>query len=140
MRQLKPPTLQQWGCAHQWHVTNTLSGWLDPWPTVRYRRCHRCGLRVRTEERLAVPGDEPDLIAQLRQLLPEGQTVSLRRHDITALPLEGLNRLLQKHRLMIHASKGDDPSQMVACVTAYGKVESFGFFELRRLLKQGPRH
>jgi hypothetical protein len=132
MRQLKPPTLQQWGCAHQWHVTHTRSGWPEPWPTVRYRRCQRCELRVRTEEHLSVPWDERDLVAQVKQLLPEGQAVALWKHGITTLPLAGLNRILEKHRLRIHASKGSDPTQMVACVNDYGKGEENGLFELRR--------
>jgi hypothetical protein len=132
MRQLKPPTLQQWGCAHQWHVTHTRSGWPEPWPTVRYRRCQRCALRVRTEEHLSVPWDELALVAQVKQLLPEGQAVALRQHGITMLPLAGLNRILAKHRLVIQTNKGDDPTQMVACVNDYGKVEENGLFELRR--------
>jgi hypothetical protein len=132
MRQLKPPSLQQWGCMHQWHVTNTLSGWPDSWSTVRYRRCQRCGLRVKTEERLAVPWDEGALVAQVRQLLPERQAVALRKQGITTLPLAGLNRLLMKHHLVIQPSKGGDPSQMVACVNDYGKVEHYGLFELQR--------
>ena len=133
MRRLQWPTLQQWGCQHQWKVTHTLAGWPEPWPRERYQRCRRCGLRVKTEERLAVPWTEQDLIAQVRQLLPEGQAVALRRQGITTLPLEGVNRLLAKHRLVIQASKGDDPSQRVACVNDYGKVEQYGLFELRRL-------
>jgi hypothetical protein len=75
MRQLTPPSLQQWGCAPQWHVTNTLSRWPDPWPRVRYMCCKRCGLRVKTEERLAVPWDEGSLVAHIKALLPEGQAV-----------------------------------------------------------------
>jgi hypothetical protein len=133
MRRLKAPTLQQWGCAHQWHVTHTRSGWPEPWPKLRYMRCGRCGLRVKSEEELAVPWSEQDMVAQIRQLLPEGRAVEFRRHGITTLPLAGLNRILEKHRLVIHASKGDDPTQMVACVNDYGKVEQYGLFKLRRL-------
>jgi hypothetical protein len=135
MRQLKPPTLQQWGCAHQWHVTHTRAGWPELWPKLRYMRCERCGLRVRTEERLAVPWSEHDLIALVKQLLPEGQAVALRQHGITTLPLAGLNRLLEKHRLVIHAGKGGDPTQMVACVNEYGKVEQYGLFALQRVAR-----
>jgi hypothetical protein len=135
MRQLKPPTLQQWGCAHQWSVTHTRSGWPEPWPRVRYMRCSRCGLRVKTEELLDVPWDERDMVAQVQQLLPEGKAVALRRHGITTLLLAGLNRILEKHRLIIQASKGGDPSQLVACVNEYGKVEHYGLFELQRLAR-----
>jgi hypothetical protein len=143
MRQLKPPTLQQWGCQHQWQVTNTHTGWPDPWPILRYRRCRRCGLRVRTEERFSVPWSEQDLLAMVRQLLPEGRAVALRRHGITTLPLAGLNRILEKHRLMILGSKGGDPTQMVACeVHDPGwprKVESYGLFALQRLARGRQR-
>jgi hypothetical protein len=139
MRKLKPPTLQQWGCAHQWHVTHTRSGWPDPWPTVRYRRCQRCELRVRTEEHLSVPWDELALVAQVTQLLPEGQAVALRKHGITRLPLAGLNRILEKHGLVIHVGKEGDPTQMVACVKEYGKVEEYGLFEMRRLARERTR-
>jgi hypothetical protein len=132
MRQLQPPSLQQWGCQHQWHVTHTRSGWPEPWPRMRYMRCERCRLRVKSQEHLDVPWDERDLVAQVRQLLPEGRTVPLRKHGITTLPLAGLNRLLEKHRLMIQGNKGGDPSQMVACVNEYGKVEHYGLFELQR--------
>jgi hypothetical protein len=139
MRQLKPPSLQQWGCAHRWHVTHTRSGWPEPWPRLRYMRCQRCGLRVKSEERLAVPWGERDLVAQVRRLLPEGRAVSLRKHGITTLPLAGLNRILEKHRLMIHASKGSDPTQMVACVNDHGKVEPYGLFALQRLARERRR-
>jgi hypothetical protein len=139
MRQLSWPTLQQWGCDHHWHVTHTRSGWPEPWPRVRYMRCRRCRLRVRTEEHLSVPWDERDLINEVRQLLPDGQAISLRKQGITTLPLAGLNRILQKHRLMIQASKGGDLTQMVACVTEHGKVEPYGVFELRRLARGRKR-
>jgi hypothetical protein len=79
-----------------------------------------------------VPWDELALVAQVKQLLPEGQAVALRQHGITMLPLAGLNRILAKHRLVIQTNKGDDPTQMVACVNDYGKVEENGLFELRR--------
>jgi hypothetical protein len=139
MRRLTYPTLQQWGCVHQWSVTHTRSGWPEPWPRVRYMRCDRCSLRVKSEERLAVPWDERALVAQVRQFLPEGRAVSLQRHGIGTLPLAGLNRMLEKHRLTIQATKGDDPTQMVACVNEHGKVELNGLFELRRLARERRR-
>ena len=88
---------------------------------------------MKTEEHPAIPWSEQDLIAIVRQLLPEGRDVALRKHGITTLPLAGINRILEKHRLVIHASKGGDPTQMVACVNDYGKLEEYGVFELRRL-------
>jgi hypothetical protein len=143
MRRLKPPTLQQWGCPQHgsgqwatgwWQVTHTIAQ-VTPFHRVRYMRCRRCGLRVKTEERLSVPWDERDLVEHVKQLLPEGRAVAIRQQGITTLPLAGLNRILEKHRLMIHASKGSDPTQMVTCVNDYGKVEEYGLFELQRLTR-----
>ncbi len=54
-RRLKPPTLSQWGCQHQWSVRHTtrLPG---PWPAKhRNYRCLRCGVSLVTEERPAIP-------------------------------------------------------------------------------------
>jgi hypothetical protein len=130
MRHLQWPTLQQWGCDHQWHVTHTRSGWLEPWPRVRYMRCRRCGVRVKTEERLAVPWTDQDLVAQVRALLPEGEAVHLREKGVTELPLGRLNGILARHRLMIHASKGPDAKRSVACSDQYGRVEPYELFEL----------
>ena len=141
MRRLKPPTLQQWGCPKHasgrwatgwWQVTHTIAQ-VAPFHRVRYMRCRRCGLRVKTEERLSVPWDERDLMEHVKRLLPEGRAVALRQQGITTLPLAGLNRLLEKHRMVIQASKARDPAQMVACETEHGKVEEYGLFELRRL-------
>jgi hypothetical protein len=86
-----------------------------------------------------VPWDERDLVAEVRQLLPEGRAVALRKQGITTLPLAGLNRILEKHRLIIQASKGDDPAQRVACVNPYGKVEHYGLFALQRLARERQR-
>jgi hypothetical protein len=147
MRQLKPPTLQQWGCPQHaaghwatgwWQVTHTIAQ-VVPFHRVRYMRCRRCGLRVRTEERLSVPWDERDLVEHVKQLLPEGRAVGLGEHGITTLPLAALNRILQKHRFVIYASKGGDPTQMVACETEHGKMEEYGLFELQRLARGRTR-
>jgi hypothetical protein len=96
-------------------------------------------LRVKAEERVSVPWDAQDVVSVLRQILPEGRAVALRRHGITTLPLAGLNRILEKHRLVIHPSKGGDPAQLVACVNEYGKVEPYGLFELQRLPRARTR-
>jgi len=57
-RQVKAPTVWQWGCAHDWRVRQT-KRWPGPWPAKhRNYRCARCGLAVVTEERPAVPWDE----------------------------------------------------------------------------------
>jgi hypothetical protein len=131
MRHLQWPTLQQWGCAHQWHVTHTRAGWREPWPRVRYVRCGRCGLRVKTEERLAIPWGEGDLVAQVKSLLPVGEGVHLRDKGIAELPLGRLNVILARHGLMIQASNGPDAKRSVACSDQYGRVEPYEVFELQ---------
>ena len=134
MRKLPWPTLRQWGCEHHWQVTHTRSGWpSDPWPRARYLRCRRCGLRVKTEERLAVPWSEQDLVAQVKALLPEGESVHLRDKGVAELPLGRLNGILARQGLMIHASKGHDATRSVACSDRYGRVEPYEVFKLRRL-------
>jgi hypothetical protein len=124
--------LAQWGCSHRWKTTTT-------WPVHddvvrrRYLTCRRCGLKVKTEERLAVPWDEHDLVEQVKALLPEGQAVALRDKGITELPLARLNSRLAPHGYVIHASKGRESKRMVACTGEGGRVERFGQFELRRI-------
>jgi hypothetical protein len=131
MRHLPWPTLGQWGCDHHWHVTHTRAGWPEPWPRVRYMRCRRCGLRVKTEEHLAVPWGEKDLVAHVKALLPEGKAMHLRDKGIAELPLGRLNGILARHGLMIHAGKGHDTKRSVACADRYGRVEPYEVFELR---------
>jgi hypothetical protein len=132
MRVLHPPTLMQWGCTHRWKTTTT-------WPVHddvvrrRYLTCRRCSLKVKTEERLAVPWDEDDLVDQVKALLPEGQAVALWNKGITELPLAALNARLATHGYVIHASKGRDRTRLVACVDHDGKVTPYGMFELRPL-------
>ena len=93
VRVLHPPTLVQWGCAHRWKTTTTWPGH-DDVVRMRYLTCRRCGLKVKTEERLAVPWDAEDLVAQVKALLPEGQAVALWDKGITELPLARLNARL----------------------------------------------
>jgi hypothetical protein len=132
VRVLHPPTLVQWGCAHRWKTTTT-------WPVhddvvrMRYLTCRRCGLRIKTEERLAVPWDVGDLIAQVKALLPEGQAVALRDKGITELPLARLNARLAPHGYVIHASKGQDRTRLVACMDHDGRVTRYELFERRSL-------
>ena len=135
MRRLPWPTLQQWGCEHQWHVTHTRSRRPEPWPRVRYMRCQRCGLRAKSREALAVAWGEQDLVAQVKALLPEGEAVRLRDKGIAELPLGRLNGILARHGLMIHASNGHDAKRSVACADRYGRVEPYEVFELRRMAK-----
>jgi hypothetical protein len=88
---------------------------------------------VRSEEKLAVPWDEDDLVAQVKALLPEGQAVALREQGITELPLARLNTILKRHGLVIHAAKGGDPKRFVACTVCDGRVEPYGLFALRSM-------
>jgi hypothetical protein len=130
MRVLRPPTLAQWGCAHRWKTTTT-------WPVhtdvvrMRYLTCRRCGLKVKTEERLVVPWDDDDLVDQVKALLPEGQAVALRDKGITELPLARLNARLLPYGYVIHARKGRDHTRQVVCMDDDGKVTPYGVFELR---------
>jgi hypothetical protein len=130
VRVLHPPTLAQWGCAHRWKTTTT-------WPVhddvvrMRYLTCRRCGLKVKTEERLAVPWDEADLVDQVKALLPEGQTVVLRDKGIIELPLARLNAWLAPLGYVIRARKGRDAKRLVKCTGEDDRVEQYGLFELR---------
>jgi hypothetical protein len=130
VRVLRPPTLMQWGCAHRWKTTTTRRG-QDDVVRMRYLTCRRCGLKVKTEECLAVPWDAEDLVDQVKAWLPEGQAVALRDKGITELPLARLNARLATHGYVIHASKGCDRTRLVACMDYDGKVTPYGVFELR---------
>ena len=135
MRRLKPPTLPQWGCPHQWKTTHSLPQ-AEPLQRVRRYKCLRCGVRVKTEERLTVPWDERDLVALVKTLLPQGKPVYLREQGIMKLPLYGLNTLLAQLGYVIHAVKVRDPKRFVACTDRHGRVEQYGLFELRRIAEE----
>jgi hypothetical protein len=130
VRVLHSPTLVQWGCAHRWKTTTTRPSH-DDVVRMRYLTCRRCGLKVKTEERLAVPWDEADLVAQVKAWLPEWQAVALRDKGITELPLARLNARLLPYGYVIHARKGQDRTRLVACADHDGKVTPYGVFELR---------
>jgi hypothetical protein len=132
VRVLHRPTLVQWGCAHRWKTTTTRPGH-DDVVRMRYLTCRRCGLKVKTEERLAVPWDVGNLVDQVKALLPEGQAVALRDKGITGLPLARLNARLASLGYIIHASKGHDSARLVACIAEGKGVEQFGLFELRQV-------
>ena len=74
----------------------------------------------------------------LPKLLPEGQTVALRDKGITELPLARLNARLTSLGYIIHASKGHNPNELVACTVEDGRVERFGRFEFRRMSPAPP--
>jgi hypothetical protein len=84
MRRLHPPTLSQWGCAHQWKTITSRPG-KGGVVRVRYLTCRRCGLKVKTEERLAVPWDERDFMALVAQVFPEDAVA-----DVAMLKMRGL--------------------------------------------------
>jgi hypothetical protein len=84
VRRLKLPTLTQWGCKHRWKTTTTRPG-QNEIVRVRYLSCQRCGLKVKTEERLAVPWDERDFMALITQTFPEGTMA-----DVATLQTQGL--------------------------------------------------
>ena len=76
MRRLHPPTLAQWACAHHWKTTTSRPGQGDI-VRIRYLTCRRCGLKVKTEERLAVPWDERDFMTLMAQVFPEDTVVDM---------------------------------------------------------------
>jgi hypothetical protein len=131
VRVLRPPTVMQWGCVHRWKTTTTRPG-QDDVVRMRYLTCRRCGLKVKTEERLAVPWDKDNLIDQVKAMLPEGQAVALREKGITELPLARLKARLAPYGYVIHARKGWDRTRLLACTGEDGRAERFGLFELRR--------
>jgi hypothetical protein len=122
VRVLHAPTLVQWGCTHRWKTTTTRPG-QDDVVRMRYLTCRHCGLKVTTEERLAVPWDAEDLVDQVKAWLREGQTVVLRDKGITELPLARLNARLARQGYVIHARKGRDANRLVACTSEDGRVE-----------------
>jgi hypothetical protein len=138
MRQRKLPSLQQWGCAHEWKTTHSLPQ-KDALHRIRHHKCRRCGLRVKTEERPVVLWDEADLLAQVKALLPEGQAVALGDQGISELPLARLNARLSAQGYVIGATKGSDLLRLVACTDDAGQVEWFGVFELRRISPEASR-
>jgi hypothetical protein len=99
MRRLHPPTLSQWGCEHQWKTTTSRPGKGDI-VRVRYLTCRCCGLKVKTEERLAVPWGEQDIMALVAQTFPEDSVVdmeSLRTQDLLGGDFSQLHARLVPH-------------------------------------------
>ena len=82
MGRLHPVLLVEWECQHQRKTATNRLGEHDL-VQVSDPTCRRCGLKVKTEERLAVPWDEHDLVEQVKALLPEGQAVALRDKGFT---------------------------------------------------------
>jgi hypothetical protein len=84
VRRLQPPTLAQWTCAHQWKTTTSRQGKGDG-ARVRYLTCRRCGLKMKTEERLVVPWDERDFVELVAQVFSEDTMA-----DVATLKTQGL--------------------------------------------------
>jgi hypothetical protein len=99
VRRLHAPTLAQWSCAHRWKTTTSRQGEGDV-VRVRYLTCRRCGLKVKTEERLAVPWDERDYMALVEQAFPENAVVdvaTLKTQGVLDKDLSRLNTYLLPH-------------------------------------------
>jgi hypothetical protein len=99
MRRLYPPTLAQWMCVHLWKTTTSRPGKGDV-VRVRYLTCRRCGLKVKTEERLAVPWDQGDFMVLMAQAFPEDKVVdaaTLRGQGFFDVDLSQLNAHLVPH-------------------------------------------
>jgi hypothetical protein len=131
--------LVQWGCVHRWKTTTTRPD-QDDVVRMRYLTCRRCGLQVKTEERLTVPRDAEDLVDQVKALLPEGRAVALRDQGITTLPLARLNARLAPQGYVIQASKGRDRTRLVACMDHDGNMAPYGVSELRPIAPEASGH
>ena len=68
---------------------------------MRYLTCQRCGLKVKTEERLAVPWDERDFLGLVAEAFPEDAMA-----DVATLETQGL--------------LGGGLSRLNACLASYG--------------------
>jgi hypothetical protein len=138
MRSLHPPTLTQWTCEHRWKTTTSRPGEGDV-ICVRYLTCQRCGLKLKTDERPAVPWKETDLVAQVEAMLPEGKPVYLRDRGVTEPPLEALNGHLKPLGYRIQASQGWYAAKAVRCVGPKDRVRWYALFELQRLAQKGEQ-
>jgi hypothetical protein len=92
VRRLHSPTLAQWSCEHRWKTTTTRPGQGDI-VRMRYLTCRGCGLKVKTEERLAVPWEERDFMALVAQAFPEDAVADVATLQTQGLLGEGLSRL-----------------------------------------------
>jgi hypothetical protein len=60
---------------------------------MRYLTCRRCGLKVKTEERLAVPWDRGDFMTLVAQVFPEDAMVDVATLNTKGLLGESLSQL-----------------------------------------------
>jgi hypothetical protein len=84
--------MAQWGCEHRWKTTTTRPGH-DDILRMRYLTCRRCGLKVKTAERLAVSWDERDFLAFVADAFPEDAVADVAALEAHGLFNEGLSRL-----------------------------------------------
>jgi hypothetical protein len=99
VRRLHSPTLAQWSCQHRWKTTTSRPGEGDI-IRARYLTCQRCGLKVKSEERLAVPWDNRDCMTLVAQTFPEDAVVdvaTLREQGLPGGDLSSLNAHLFPH-------------------------------------------
>jgi hypothetical protein len=92
MRRLHRPTPEQWTCKHRWKTTTSRPG-QDDLVRIRYLTCRRCGLKVKTEERLAVPWDERDFMTLVAQAFPKDAVVDGASLQAWGFPGGGLSQL-----------------------------------------------
>jgi hypothetical protein len=92
VRRLHPPMLTQWACAHRWKTITSRRG-NGNIVRIRYLTCRRCGLKVKTEEQLAVPWDTRDLMTLVAQVFPEDAVVDVETLRVQDLLNGGLSQL-----------------------------------------------
>jgi hypothetical protein len=92
VRRLHPHTPVQWMCGHRWKTTTSRPG-QGHILRVRYLTCQRCSLKVKTEERLAVPWNKQDFKALVAQVFPENTVVNVATLKVHGLLAEDLSRL-----------------------------------------------
>jgi hypothetical protein len=74
------------------------------------------------------------LVGLLTLLFPPGRPIYPRtRYGWQMFPLAEINRLLAPEGWVIRATKTRTPARAILCTDAYGGVERYGLFELRRV-------
>lgn len=74
------------------------------------------------------------LVGLLTVLFPPGRPIYPRtRYGWQMFPLAEINRLLALEGWVIRATKTRTPARAILCTDAYGGVERYGLFELRRV-------
>ena len=99
---------------------------------MRYLTCRRCGLKVKTEERLAVPWGDAALVEQVRRYYPRANRGAVGQgHHRAAVGAAECSAGTAGY--VISARKGRDAKRLVVCTGEEGRVEQFGLFELRQV-------